>query len=156
MRHIAKFSDKTKEQLASLLSVDPKLIHIALGKYLADTMAMPTAPIENIAELYKASFQTANYDTLVYIAEILPIDFKAVDEKAEIFWKDKYRMLYDIYYKIPTAQDHYGLFFGITNKNISVEELQFIKEHALDLCRIYNKFFDIVTDIKNRIIEARK
>lgn len=155
MRHIAKFSDKTKDQLASLLSVDPRLIHIALGKYLADTMALPNAPIENIAELYKNSFQTANFDTLIYIAEILPIDFKTVDEKTEVFWKDRYSILHDIYYKIPT-QDTYSLFLGITNKCISKEELLFIQEHSADLCRIYNKFLDIVTDIKNRIVEARK
>ena len=153
MSHIFKLSDQTRMSLSSLCSVDPDLIKYALGKALADQMALPGAPIENIEEYFKNSAQTSNFNILSAISEIVPLDYTDMDQYVRLFWKLRYSLVHDNSLKLSRDKNGFD-FFGI-GYQLSIEQVIFINEHSVDLCRVYNKFINIINDINIAIIKYR-
>ena len=154
MSHVFKLTDQTRYDLSSLASVDPTLIKYALGKALSDQMAVPSSPIENIEEYFKNSAQTSNFEIMCVISELVPLDYEDMDQYIRMFWKLRYSLVHDTLMKLSRENNAFD-FFGIAHQ-LSIEQLTFINEHSVDLCRIYNKFINIINNINSAIINYRK
>jgi hypothetical protein len=154
MRNISKFSQETRNSLSRLLSSDGKLVTFSLAKVFADRMVLPTTPIKDLEQFYKSNIETSNFDTMMYIGEILPLDYQSVEDTIRIFWKLRYEILHDSNAKLMVGNNAFD-FFGL-GFVLSQEQIAYVVENSAELCRIYNLLVNAVVDIEKRIIESRQ
>ena len=153
MRNLSLLSQESRNSLNSILPINNDVVCIALAKVLADKMPLPTAPIDNVEELYTNIIKSSNFDIMWYIGEMLPLNYDMVEDNIRLFWKLRYELLHNSNYKLTigkNALDFFGIGFILSPVSITV-----IEENSEVLCFVYNRFINIVKDIENRIIKDR-
>lgn len=133
------YGDRTRSLLTSL----------AIGKTLANTANLPSAPIEDIESFYKASIQIPLRTRLSALNELVVIDCDTVLDYARRFYLVRYHTAFPsrkVYCMVPeTALED---FMGLTLA-LAPEAVQAIKANPVELTKLHNSLTDLFEELGN-------
>ena len=148
MLTITKLSAETQEFLNFILSGNrsrSQLASIVIGKALADAQALPSAPVDDIADFYRLNVFIGLQSKVSDLNELSVIDVDSVLDYTARFYTTRYFAAYPKKTIFCPSQETAILDFMGTSYALDQSSMELIKAAPLEVTKLYNgfvKFFD--------------
>lgn len=150
MLTVTKLSADTQEFLNFLLSGNrsrSQLTSIIIGKALADVQALPSTPVDDIADFYRLNVYIGLQSKISDLNELSVIDVDAVIDYTARFYTTRYFAAYPKKTIFCPSQETAILDFLGVSFALDQSSMELIKSAPLEVTKLYNGFVKFFNEV---------